>query len=211
MVKLKISRISRILESTVPKIPEPKEDLEQYTTPAELALRVSQRALSETKNGIIADLGAGTCRIAIATLLLGASKVIAVDIDERFPKICINSAKKLGLSGRLLYIISHINKNLGLLNNVEVIVTNPPFGVKRKGADREFLEYAMSLDVPLIIAIVKSGNFEFHEKLALKRGYKATILWSERFPLPASMPRHRSRIRRVLVDVIEFRRLGLSR
>jgi putative methylase len=206
VVDLRISSLARILEETVPRIPEPREELEQYTTPAELALRVSSYALIKFKNAVVADLGAGTCRIALASLLLGASKVVAVDVDPRLPPLCMDAARRLGLEDRLLYVISYVFKDSGLLKNVDVIISNPPFGVKRRGADREFLEFSMRSRVPLIIAIVKSGNFNFHRGLALREGYEARLLWSEPFPIPASMPKHRSRIRRVLVDVIEFRR-----
>ena len=202
---MRISRLARILESAVPRIPSPSEELEQYTTPAELALKVSLRAL-EGGGLTFADLGAGTCRISLALLLLGAKRVVAVDVDERLAPLCLEAAGRLGVKEGLVYVISRIWRGSGLLRNVDAVVTNPPFGVRRKGADREFLEFSMNLRVPLIIAIVKSGNLNFHRELALRKGYKVRLLWSERFPIPASMPRHRSRIRRVLVDVIEFRR-----
>ncbi len=207
---MRLSRLAKILEELVPRIPNPEEKLEQYTTPAELALKVARVALEEGGK-VVADLGAGTCRIAIAALLLGASKAIAIEYDRRLSNLCLDAAKRLDVSSRLLYVISRITAEKGPLKEVDVIITNPPFGVKRRGADKEFLLYAMSTETPIIIAIVKSGNLYFHKHIALENGYGLKLLWSEDFPIPASMPRHRSRMRRVKVDVIELRQLRGSR
>lgn len=207
---MKFSRLAKILEGTVPKIPDPKGELEQYTTPAELALKVSLVALRNGRKRI-ADLGAGTCRIAIAALLLGASKAIAIDLDQRLPSLCIKAAEKLHVADRLTYVVSRLSAEIGPLNHIDAIVTNPPFGVRKRGADKEFLLYAMSIKVPIIVAIVKSGNLYFHKRIALNRGYRLRLLWNETFPIPASMPEHRSRIRRVMIDVIELKRSCTSR
>jgi len=207
---MRLSRLAKILEESVPKIPNPEEKLEQYTTPAELALKVALVAIEEGGK-IIADLGAGTCRMAIAALLLGASKAIAIEYDRRLSKLCLDAAKSLGVSNRLLYVISRIATEEGPLKEVDVIITNPPFGVRKRGADKEFLLYAMNTKTPIIIAIVKSGNLYFHKHIALEKGYGLRLLWSEAFPIPALMPKHRSRIRRVKVDVIELKKLRCSR
>ena len=83
---------------------------------------------------------------------------------------------------------------------------NPPFGVQRPHADTEMLVYAMSLGARSVYAILKSGNEHYHSRLAEKMGYSFQVLYRERFPLPATMRHHRSRIRRVAVDVVVFER-----
>ena len=212
MTAVKASRLKKLLESSVPPIRGGLRDLEQYTTPAEIALAMAMHAkLAGMLDGaVVADLGAGTCRIAIAALLLGASKAVAVDVDERFYGDCLRASRALGLDGRLSYVVSHISGGEGPLRRglLDLVMMNPPFGVWRRGADTEFLEYAMSLRPRAVIAIVKSGNIGYHEALARKHGYELRFLGTYEFPIPASMPRHRRRVLRIGVDLIELREQG---
>ncbi|MGC9210305.1 MAG: METTL5 family protein [Acidilobus sp.] len=205
---MSIGRLKALLESSVPPIERPDRDLEQYTTPAEIALAMASwaREAGVLEGSVVADLGAGTCRIAIAALLLGASKAVAVDVDERLAAPCLEASRRLGLSDRLSYVVSWISSTAGplRLGAFDLIMTNPPFGVWRRGADREFLTYAMSLRPRAIIAVVKSGNLDFHGRLAMRGNYRLKLIGEFDFPIPASMPHHRSRIRRVKVDVIEL-------
>ncbi len=195
-----------LLEKEVPRIESPSKELEQYTTPAELAIAMASVPLMKgvLQDALVADLGAGTCRIALAALLLGAAKAIAVDFDARLGPLCMGAAQRLGLSGRLAYVSSWIRPGPLREGLVDVILMNPPFGVWRRGADREFLEYSMSLSPRMIVALVKSGNLEFHENLAKSMGYSFSFLGTYYFPIPAAMPHHRSRIKRIKVDMIEL-------
>jgi len=86
------------------------------------------------------------------------------------------------------------------------VVTNPPFGVWRRGADWEVLSYALNLGPEAVYAILKSGNLEFHAREAARRGYRARLLARRSFHIPAQMRHHRARVRRVEVDIVEFAR-----
>jgi len=205
---MSIGRLKVLLESAVPVIEAPSRDLEQYTTPAEIALAMASFAKEAglLEGATVADLGAGTCRIALAALLLGASKAIAVDVDERLAAPCLAASRYLGVEDRLSYVVSYISSEEGPLmpGAVDLVLTNPPFGVWRRGADTEFLVYAMRLRPRAVIAVVKSGNLEFHRRVAEREGFSLKLIGLFDFPIPASMPHHRSRIRRVRVDVIEL-------
>lgn len=207
---MSLGRLKVLLEQLIPPIESPSRDLEQYTTPAEIALAMASwaREAGILEGSSVADLGAGTCRIAAAALLLGARTAVAVDVDERLAQACLAAADRLGLNGRISYIIGYISGSAGPLRPglVDIVMMNPPFGVWRRGADREFLEYSMYLRPKAIIAVVKSGNLEFHQRLSHDRGYRLKLIGVYDFPIPASMPHHRSRIRRVKVDVIELSR-----
>ncbi len=207
---MSLRRLKVLLEQVVPPIESPSRELEQYTTPAEVALLMASwaREAGILDGSVVADLGAGTCRIALAALMLGARAAVAVDLDERLALPCIKAAAALGLSDRLAYVISRLGEDSGPLRagHVDIVMMNPPFGVWRRGADRTFLTYAMSLGPRAVVAAVKSGNLEFHGRLALQRGYRLKLIGGYDFPIPASMPHHRSRIRRVKVDIIELTR-----
>ena len=203
-----IGRIARIIEENVPPIEAPRRDLEQYTTPADMSAFIAVHALN---SGILegaraADLAAGTCRLCIALLLLGAASCLAVDVDSRLPEGCYKAASRLGLAGKIDYVVSRIGGSRGPLSpgSVEIIVTNPPFGVWRRGADWEILEYALSLSPLRVYAILKQGNIEFHERRARSHGYRAILLSTGKFPIRASMPGHRSRVRWIGVDIVVF-------
>jgi len=202
----RISRLARLLEEVVEPIKEPILQLEQYTTPSHIALEIAADISYRTRNPVVADLGAGTCRLALAALLLGASRAIAVDVDARFPSPCKRAARALGLEERMTYVISYITREHGPLQSgsVDVVITNPPFGVHRRGADWDILGYALSLRPRLVYAILKSGNYEYHRRVAGEAGYDAVVMFTRYFPIPASMRHHRSRMRRVKVDVIRF-------
>ncbi|MCE4602807.1 MAG: METTL5 family protein [Desulfurococcales archaeon] len=208
---MRLGWLKRSIES-VPPIPSPDPGLEQYTTPAELALSIAGHALHSglLQGSTVADLGAGTCRLAAALLLLGAGRVVAVDADPRLAPICLDALERLGVGGRLAYIISRVTGHRGPLApcSVDLVASNPPFGVHRRGADWEVLLHALEAARLRVYAILKSGNIDYHRRAAARMGYRVRLLESRPFPIPASMRHHVSRIRRVMVDVVLFEREG---
>ncbi|MEM1873294.1 MAG: RsmD family RNA methyltransferase [Acidilobaceae archaeon] len=210
MSKASLGELARLLEKAAPRIPSPRLNLEQYTTPADLALKLALHAKLSglLEDGVVADLGAGTCRLALAALLLGASKAVAVEADLRLSSLCLEAARELGVSDRLLFIASRVGRAEGPLarGGPDVILMNPPFGVHRRGSDTEFLLYAFSLEPSRVYAILKSGNLSYHASLSAENGYRARRLWSDRVDIPACMRHHKSRVRRVKVDIICFER-----
>ncbi len=205
-MRVSASRLAAIIERTVPRIPSPDPGLEQYTTPGDIAARLAATiAVRAGLDHAFLDLGAGTCRLSAPLLLLGAEAVVAVDADARLAPLCMRALEGLGAADRVVYLVARVAAGRGPLRAFPgVVVTNPPFGVQRRGADREILEYAFSLGPWRVYAILKSGNEDFHRRLAGRWGYTLRVLYRESFPIPAEMMHHRSRIRRVLVDVVEF-------
>ncbi len=206
---MKASRLAILVERHVPRIPDPDPLLEQYTTPGDLAARLALFVTAMEGRGTpVLDLGAGTCRLSIALLLAGAGAVVGVEADPRLPPLCMRAAEELGVARGLSVVNSRVRRGGGPLSGWEwVIVMNPPFGVQVRGADTVFLEYAMSLGARTVYAILKSGNEEYHRGLARRHGYRYSVAWREEFPIPASMAHHRSRIRRVMVDVAVFEKV----
>ncbi|MCE4609671.1 MAG: METTL5 family protein [Desulfurococcales archaeon] len=200
------NELSIILEKEVPEIPEPSFKLEQYTTPGDLASLIAWDLQYRVNlvDARILDLGAGTCRLSTAVALLGASYVIVAEYDPKLLEICREALSRLGLIDRVQLVRAWIRKDLGLFKAIDVVISNPPFGIARRGADREFLEYSFNIGPRILYFILKSGNLEFHKRIAENHGYSTFLLARYRFPIKASMMKHRSRIRRVDVDVIVF-------
>ncbi len=198
--------LAMILDKEVPEIPEPIEALEQYTVPGDLAALMAWDVAGRysIEDSRILDLGAGTCRLAIALGLLGAQTILAIEYDKRLIELCQENIRRLNLSYIVQPIQAWITRNAGIVQGIDIVVSNPPFGVIRKGADRNFIEFALSKNVKAAYFIVKSGNYDFHRSLGAKYGYTTRLLVNYRFPIKASMKKHRSRIRRVDVDVVIF-------
>lgn len=169
------------LEIILQKIPAqkiPKASLEQYSTPASIASDILFTAffLNDIKDKVVIDLGCGTGIFAIGAKLLGAKKVIGVDIDQNAVKIAREFAKDLKLDIEI--IIEDINK---FSSKAQTVFQNPPFGSQNKHADRKFLKKAINT-APVIYTIHLLKTTPFIEnffgndaRITLTKNYKFPI------------------------------------
>ncbi len=88
----------------------------------------------------MADLGCGNGIFAIGAKLLGAERVIAIDIDPS----SIAEAKKNADAFEVEIELREMNV-LDLVEKVDTVLENPPFGAQNRGADRPFLEKALAV------------------------------------------------------------------
>ena len=123
-----------------PDFNQPKPELEQYSTPVDIVAEIIKLASTQGDlSGSVADLGCGTGRLSIAAAILGA-EVTGFEIDEE----AINIAKEY--SRRENLDIKWITKPIEAIEEeFDTVIMNPPFGSQRPGADRIFLEKAMSI------------------------------------------------------------------
>ena len=163
---------SKILFSS-PDFEKPKPELEQYSTPPDIAFEIIKKVNSAGNlSGRIADLGCGTGRLSIAAAIIGG-EVTGFEIDEE----AINIAKEY--SRRENLDIKWITKP----------IMNPPFGSQRPGADRIFLEKAMSI-AKNIWTIHLSETRKFIEKTVKNNNCQIIELYGFDYPLKKSMPFH---------------------
>lgn len=169
-----------IFLQSIPDFEEPKPNLEQYITPAEIASDIIFTAaqLGDIENKIILDLGCGTGMFSVAAYLAGARRVIGVDIDEK----AINQAKQFAKKNKLnIEFIKSDIKDITL--KCDTIIMNPPFGAQKSNikADRKFIEKAFELGnviyslhlsktIPFIYKMIHSLNGEivFSKKYILR-------------------------------------------
>ena len=167
-----------------PDFENPKPELEQYSTPVDIAIDIIKKVNSRgLLAGKVVDLGCGTGRLAICAAMLGAN-VTGIEIDQTALDIAINYSKRNNLN---------INWVCGAVENLteefDTVIMNPPFGSQRPGADRLFLEKALEISDHLW-TIHMAETRSFIEKLVDNRGGRIEMGYEFDFPINRSMPFH---------------------
>lgn len=192
-----------MLISRIPLPPNPKPQLEQYTTPAHLAARmlwVAAMTYRDLPGDLVLDLGAGTGRLGLGAALLGSRYVLLVDVDLEALKLALAAARELGVDAAVDAVCGDATR-LALSKRASCTVQNPPFGVHRKGADVEFLSSALRLS-SAVYSVHKAETAEYLLRRCREEGAKAEVLFEETVRLPPTMPFHLKREHRVRVIVL---------
>ncbi len=122
--------------------------MEQYRTPAPIAAELLWEAQLE---GAIAgkhvlDLGCGTGIFAIGAALLGAKRVVGVDIDPASLDLAASAATagSLRVSDRITWTPADLQDWIPDSGSFDTVLMNPPFGAQRSNrrGDRLFYERA---------------------------------------------------------------------
>lgn len=142
----------------------PRADLEQYQTPADVAAHLVHRAtLHGDLHRQVVDLGTGTGVLAIGAALVGAP-VVGIEIDADALSIARGNGDRAGV--RVDWVHGDARVAPLCCDDVTVLM-NPPFGaqVGSRGADAEFL--ATANDVAAVsYSIHNEGSREFVESFA---------------------------------------------
>ena len=184
----------------VPKHPNPKVDIEQYSTPATIAADLLWNAysLGDIADKKVMDLGCGTGIFAIASKLLGAASAIGVDIDKDSTDLASSYC------GDVDFICSDI---CDLENDfdVDTIFQNPPFGSQKnakKGADLKFISKAIELSPKVLYSFHMASTEEFLISYFEKNDLEITHIFRYNFPIPKIYEFHTRESANVEVIVI---------
>ncbi len=184
----------------VPKHPNPKVDLEQYSTPATIAADLLWNAysLGDIADKKVMDLGCGTGIFAIASKLLGAASAIGVDIDKDSTDLASSYCEDVD------FICSDI---CDLENDfdVDTIFQNPPFGSQKnakKGADLKFISKAIELSPKVLYSFHMASTEEFLISYFEKNDLEITHIFRYNFPIPKIYEFHTRESANVEVIVI---------
>lgn len=184
----------------VPKHPNPKVDLEQYSTPATIAADLLWNAysLGDIADKKVMDLGCGTGIFAIASKSLGAASAIGVDIDKDSTDLASSYC------GDVDFICSDI---CDLENDfdVDTIFQNPPFGSQKnakKGADLKFISKAIELSPKVLYSFHMASTEEFLISYFEKNDLEITHIFRYNFPIPKIYEFHTRESANVEVIVI---------
>jgi len=132
-----------ILLSKLKSLQSPKIDLEQYSIPANLAaemLYIASSIYDDIYGKSVLDLGTGAGRLAIGAHLLGAKRVVGVDVDPSAIAIARSNGVKVDV--KIEWIIADIEAIRG---SFDTVIMNPPFGTRMRHKDRVFLSKALDV------------------------------------------------------------------
>jgi len=189
----------------------PKVMLEQYPTGAHLAARMLytiEHTYGDIQERIVVDLGCGPGMLSMGCAVLEADQVIGVDIDPDALAVCRENCTDFeGIEVALELVEADVfSFALNTRVHADTVVTNPPFGTKRKGADMEFLEAAFMIPgVTAVYSLHKSSTRKHVEKAARALGAEeAEVVAEMRYDLPASYKFHKHKSKDIEVDCWRF-------
>ena len=191
----------------------PKVGLEQYQTTPHIAAHVLweiESYFTGIKEKAVLDLGCGTGTLGIGCLLLGAKKVVGIDIDQNAIDIALKNVRDLELDED---DITFIQKDVQQLTpadlggvQFDMVVMNPPFGTKDHVAiDAVFVQKALSL-VDTVYSMHKTSTREFWEKKQKEWNMIVKPQTQIVFNLDACYDFHRELSRDIEVDLLQFTR-----
>ena len=176
---MKKKQLEMILQK-IPTFKSPIINLEQYQTPAEIASDILFIAyqFGDIEDKIVLDLGCGTGIFSIGAAIMGAKKVIGVDIDKN----CLEDARKYAKENKEK--ITFINKDIKDIKiNCDTVLMNPPFGAQKsnKKADRKFIEKCFEI-ASVIYSLHLSKTVSFIEKMV--NSLEGEINFSKKYNYP---------------------------
>lgn len=177
--------------SKLERLPNQKSVLEQYQTDGEIAARwlFDILAFNDLFEGCrVFDLGAGNGILGIGAALLGAKSVSLVEVDEDACSICSKNIQSLGIDDKISVINLEINDGINALGFPDLIISNPPWGRQKMGADRPFLESIISFGANA--HMMHSAEAKHIETFFSEYGWSSEKYASFDFAIPASYKHH---------------------
>ncbi|MCK5107983.1 MAG: methyltransferase [Nanoarchaeota archaeon] len=177
---------------------KPKVRLEQYEMDSKIGAETlwSAYMLGDIGGRIIGDLGCGTGILGIGALLLGAKEVIFVDVDSEALEIAKFNVSKLKSEDKVLgktnFLLMDVKE---FSQKVDVVIQNPPFGVKKKGNDRIFLEKAFE-NAKITYHFGKIEGDGFINKFSEDHSVKVRNRWVFDYPIKGKYGFHTKKIHR---------------
>ena len=174
-----------ILLSRLKSFEKQRLDLEQYQTEAGIAADLLWYAYmqGDVEGKVVADLGCGNGVFGVGALILGAEKVYFLDLDATAIKIAKENVAKIESIFNVKFKKSFSNSNVNSFNKkVDLVIQNPPFGVKKTHADKPFLIKAMKC-AKKIYTFHKMETRKFVENFVNDEGWKIKFVKMYKFPL----------------------------
>ncbi|MEM2196836.1 MAG: METTL5 family protein [Sulfolobales archaeon] len=201
--------LMRDLEIALEKLKDfvnPVEKLEQYRTPGNIAaLMIWEASLRrDLHRDIVVDLGCGTGVLTYGSLLLGASSALCLDID--WSALYVARENLVDFSG-LFDLVAGDARNLPMrpISDKCTVIMNPPFGVKTRGADIEFLKAALGT-CSTVYSLHKYSleSLKLISKVAEELGFALSVVTKATMVLKQRLRHHRKKTHRFEVALIRL-------
>lgn len=195
------------LQKHVKAFEKPKIDLEQYHTPANIAATVvhCMYGNGDVEGRSIVDLGCGTGMLSIACCLMGAESVVGVDMDE--DALGVMKENMASFEEGTLNGLSVVHCEVkDFKSPCDVVVMNPPFGTRVKGADMMFLQKASEVASSVVYSMHKTSTRKHVEKAGTACGLVGKPIAQLRYNLDKTYDFHKKKSVDVEVDLWRFER-----
>jgi putative methylase len=205
---LRLKDLEIALQS-IERLTERDVTLESYPTPASIAASVlfaAQMEHGDITGKTIFDLGCGDGVFAIGAAMLGARHVVGIDIQTKALKVSQKNSVLLGTEGTTDWVLGDVT-SIEVAGPIDTVVSNPPFGVQKKGADLKFLGTAIhiaAVTYSMHLAIEK--NRVFLKGAIEKLGGEVTQVETFQFPIPRIYNFHKKEMHLIAVDLYRIRR-----
>ncbi|MBI4447597.1 50S ribosomal protein L11 methyltransferase [Candidatus Woesearchaeota archaeon] len=185
-----------LILSQVQIFKKPNVQLEQYSTPSEIAADALWKVFMDgnIEGKVLCDPGCGTGIFGLGALILGAKKVYFIDIDSEALKIAKKNKSLIEKMLNTEFKTIFLNQNISSFNKkVDVVIENPPFGVQKSHTDKLFLIKAME-SAPIIYSFHKLSTQKFVEIFCKENGFTITKIGEYSFPLKKTFWFHTKKV-----------------
>ncbi len=192
---------------------QPNVKFEQYCIDATSAVDLIFFAgveFNDITNKVVFDLGAGTGRLTLASIFLHPSCIFSMDIDPSALYVLRMNLLKLKPITPIHVICADIEffpLRMGKINeNLQICtIMNPPFGVKKRHADRIFLQQAFSFSyVVYSMHLAGEKNHAFIKRHVEKLGWKIDYYFPHTLIIEKTYNFHELKSKKINVNVYRF-------
>lgn len=190
--------LERILQALEP-VGELRPTEEPYATPAPIAAEVVYFAHGKGDIGqrSVVDLGCGSGVLAIAARLLGAARVVGVDVNRTALDIARRNAERADVE--IEWRFADVRR---VREAFDTVIMNPPFGSQRRHADRPFFASALACG-RVVYTFLNAKAERFVRDQIVSAGGRVTDRLEYRFPISHTFAFHRDAVRDI--DVVLYR------
>ncbi|KAF8571999.1 hypothetical protein P879_03679 [Paragonimus westermani] len=189
---------------------QPNLLLEQYPTSPHVAADILYN-IQTTEGAIqgfsVADFGCGPGMLTIGARLLGASYVLAVDVDKNAISDLNENLTSFDLKNDcvdvLLCDITGLRRG-SERKQMDIVIMNPPFGTNASstGVDKQFLLTALSIAQCHVYSLHKTTTRSHILRTIESAGAHAKVVAELRFDIPRMYKRHRQETVDIEVDLV---------
>ncbi len=197
-----------VLLSKLKTFDKPKVKLEQYQTEAEIAADALWIAYmnKDIEGKVIADFGCGPGTFGLGASLLGAKKVYMLEFDKDTLEIARQNLKSVEEETGKKLKVELIQKDIrNFRRKCDMIIQNPPFGVKKSHTDKLFLLRAMETS-PKIYSFHKIESKKFIKRFTEENGFKSRLIKEYVLPIKRTYIFHTKRTYKVNVGFWKIER-----